>query len=372
MRPRRPQLFPALGVLLVLVAAACGGTREETRRQAAPPASAEQQFGFSALRLGQSIAELRGHYVAGKELYAAGDFAGAKVHADHPVQELYRSFRQAVAERDPALDREIRDALDEGVALIDRKAPAAEFSARVDKTAGELMDRVLRVAHPGIDPGDPVFTAAVAAGIVDTAATEYEAAVPGDQVKLLAEYQDSYGFQFYCRSLVGGLGDLGGRRGEIDTAFAGLEQSAYKSRTKAPSSPVAASQVRGDIDKIVAALEAGTGRKLLPTETTPAEELKAIAAGLDQVVALHGQGKKQEALDAAAAVYVDRFEGLEADIGAANPALLTDLERRISTGVRDKITAGAPFAELQAEVTAIKQLLPEAEKALGGNGTTRY
>jgi len=87
---------------------------------------------------------------------------------------------------------------------------------------------------------------------------------------------------------------------------------------------------------------------------------------------LHEQGKKQEALDAAAAVYIDRFERLEADIGAENPALLTDLERRISSRVRDKINAGAPVAELQAEVTAIKQLLPEAEKALGGSGSTTY
>lgn len=75
-----------------------------------------------------------------------------------------------------------------------------------------------------------------------------------------------------------------------------------------------------------------------PTEKTPAEELKAIAAGLDQVVTLHEQGKKQEALDAAA-VYLDRFERLEAVLILA--ALLGFLAAADQRRYRRPVVAGS-------------------------------
>lgn len=381
-RPVRPlRVLPMAAALASAAAFAAGcGDDESSDEQAATtattasaPQSAEAKFGRATLKLSGSIAELRGHYIAAKELYAAGDRKGAKVHADHPVEELYRSFRQVVAERDPALDKEIKGALDEAVELIDTKAPAARFATRVDETAGTLMDRVLTLAHPDVKPDDPQLTAAVAATIVSTAADEYAAAIPKDRVKLTAEYQDSYGFVQYCKLLVGKLDtELGDQRDAVATTLAALESGPYASKAEPPSKPLPATDVARDVDSLVQSLETGTGSKLLPAEQSPAQELKAVADGLDEALALYERGDKEGALDAAAVAYVDRFEGLEGDLAAENLDLMLDLEKRIALGVRDTMRAGKDAAELERQIAAIKRLLPEAEKALGGSGKTAY
>ena len=88
----------ALVLVVCVSVAACGDSPEEVATSDKKPklANAEQVYGRSAMRLMSSIAQLRGHYFAAKELYAKGDKKGALVHADHPVDDEFQA-RQAHA-----------------------------------------------------------------------------------------------------------------------------------------------------------------------------------------------------------------------------------------------------------------------------------
>lgn len=345
-----------------------------TKETKANGKSAAELYGTETLELGQSIAELRGHYIAAKELYGEHNYKEAKVHADHPVDELYSSFRQAVAERDPELDREIKKSLDRAVKLLDKRVPAAQFNEVVDRTASELMDRVVQVAAPEVDPKDPVFQAATAAGVVSTAGSEYTAAVPKGKVRLLAEYQDSYGFVNYCRLVVDGLeNEVGSAKvAPVKAQLAELDKLAYSSKSKAPKQPVAATEVRAATADVAKGIEQALGRSLLLANTDVQVELRELASKLDGSVKLYSDGKTQETRDLLSKAYIDNFEDLEGDIAKEDPELMEQVEQAIAVEVPDLVKAKAAPSAVQKKVDQIKRLLPEVEKALGGEGDSVY
>lgn len=366
MKNKTATLLALTGLAVTALAlGGCGDSKDENGERDAETASATARFGKPTLELAQSIAELRGHYIAAKELYAKGDYAGAKVHADHPVEELYKSFRQAVAERDPKLDAEIKRSLDEGVELIAQRAPAEKFDRLVDNTSGPLMDRVLKVAAPKVDPNDPLFRAAMAANIVKVAGDEYTEAVKDGKVKLVAEYQDSYGFVTYCRVLTDGLGsELGSQRTSVGRKLTQLDDGPYATGVEPPQKPKPTATVASGTAAVVEELEDALGSELLLSEADPQEELDQVSAGLKRVVTLYEDGSKTAAVDEAAKVYIDHFEAVEAPLAEANAELMEDLEQQIGVKLPDLLRTNASVAKVKSAVSKIESLLPEARKAL--------
>ena len=97
-------------------------------------------------------------------------------------------------------------------------------------------------------------------------------------------------------------------------------------------------------------------------------QLTATAAALDRTVAFYSAGDKQRALDEASTAYVDHFEQVEPALERADEGLNEDLEKRISTGLRDLLNRGAPAGQVQAHVATTKVGMRRAFTALGGRG----
>jgi high-affinity iron transporter len=135
----------------------------------------------------------------------------------------------------------------------------------------------------------------------------------------------------------------------------------------------------GDDDKdkggTTAATQPPAGRAPTVPAATPTNSrarllvlLTATSAALDRSATLYAAGDKPRALDEAGSAYVDHFEQVEPALGRANHELNEELERQISTGMRDLINQGASAAQLQGRVAAIKTDLRKAYAALGGRG----
>lgn len=97
-------------------------------------------------------------------------------------------------------------------------------------------------------------------------------------------------------------------------------------------------------------------------------QLTATAAALDRTAALYSAGDRQRALDEAGKAYVEHFEQVEPALERADEELNEELEKKISTGLRDLINRNAPPAQVQAHVTTTKNQMREAFTALGGKG----
>ena len=140
------------------------------------------------MTVGAALAQMRGHHIAARELFAAGDTDGALAHATHPVAEILDSVRGDI-------DSNNGDAAALGVALQAVIAAAQgdseeAFVAAVDTSATAIDTAEQAVAGDLLD--DPAYIGSVIAVTLDTVAHEYAEAVTDTGIGELIEYQDAY------------------------------------------------------------------------------------------------------------------------------------------------------------------------------------
>jgi hypothetical protein len=117
----------------------------------------------------------------------------------------------------------------------------------------------------------------------------------------------------------------------------------------------------------LAASQVGTEGAAVVTETSPAsgpETVRQIMADLDQAVAAYRADDLARAEALIHETYMTRFEGLEGDLIAHDPDLVTDLERDFNATLPLQMQEGAPLEEIQATVRSMKAQLETASDIL--------
>ena len=98
------------------------------------------------------------------------------------------------------------------------------------------------------------------------------------------------------------------------------------------------------------------------TTATPLAAQEMITAARSEIkgaVALYKDGKTDAAYEAAANVYLNRFENLEADLNKADPTAVPAIEEDFK-GLRDGIKAGKPQADIETIATRLDASLVRA------------
>ena len=175
-RPRSV-LAATAGIAIALVACTAPG--------ASSPAAA--QVDPELVGVGSALAQMRGHLRVAADLSAAGDTAGASVHAGHPAAELLGLVRPELEEAGADADA-VAEALQAASDAIGTDEAATAIEAAIEATntaeaaaAGDLAD-------------DDGYIGSVIASVLATASHEYEEAVVDGELHELIEYQDAYGF----------------------------------------------------------------------------------------------------------------------------------------------------------------------------------
>lgn len=140
---------------------------------------------------------MKGHLVVAKELLDAGKVDQAEPHIGHPVEEIYADVEDQLNERKvPEFKTtliKLQDLIKAGA-----KDPAqvnAEFNTSMQAVDGAIA------ALPEAQRQDPKFVLQVINGLLDTANSEYGAAVANGKISAVIEYQDSRGFVMYAETL---------------------------------------------------------------------------------------------------------------------------------------------------------------------------
>jgi hypothetical protein len=120
---------------------------------------------------------------------------------------------------------------------------------------------------------------------------------------------------------------------------------------------------------IASALVAGCASDNEPaaSQATPDEaitEIGAVRKGLDGALSTYRSGDRAAADEQVGTAYLEHFEHVEGPLGKVDAELNESLEEAIREELRDRIKAGAPAAEVQSKVEAIKADLAKAEAAL--------
>jgi hypothetical protein len=143
------------------------------------------------------LGQMQGHLIVAGELLALGRSQAAEPHAGHPVDELYSGIEKALTERKTPQFKAIL------VKLLDqvRLEPTSPDTRATLLQANQAIAQAI-AAVPATVRNNPATIAAVARSLALTAASEYRAAVDGQQVVEVIEYQDSRGFMLVAKSLV--------------------------------------------------------------------------------------------------------------------------------------------------------------------------
>ena len=139
---------------------------------------------------------MKGHLLVAKELLDKGKPKQAEPHIGHPVEEIYLDVEEQLQDRKVP---EFKTTLIDLQALVKSKPNdpkiATQFQASmtaVDNAIGKLPETQLK---------SPEFILKAINGLLDSANSEYQAAISNGKITAAIEYQDSRGFVTYADNL---------------------------------------------------------------------------------------------------------------------------------------------------------------------------
>jgi hypothetical protein len=195
---------------------------------------------------------MKGHLLVAKELLDLQKPDQAEPHIGHPVEEIYADVEDQLNERKVQAFKEPL------IALQDEVKAGAKDAAKVStgfKSSMQSVDTAI-AALPQTQRTSPSFVLKTINGLLDTANSEYGAAIADNKIAQLIEYQDSRGFITYANELYQGIStqmakEYPDAHKDIETTMAALTKT-WPTPT-APAAPVSTSD---EVSKMVKTIEA--------------------------------------------------------------------------------------------------------------------
>lgn len=139
---------------------------------------------------------MKGHLLVAKELLDLKKPKDAEPHIGHPVEEIYADIEEQLKERNVP---DFKNILIELQDLVKSKPEDAKIGTKfVDVTTA--IDKAI-ASIPENQRTNPPLILKVINGLLDTANSEYKAAVANGKIAAAIEYQDSRGFVIYAEYL---------------------------------------------------------------------------------------------------------------------------------------------------------------------------
>jgi hypothetical protein len=140
---------------------------------------------------------MKGHLMVAKELLDLKKVTQAEPHIGHPVEEIYADVEDQLKERKVP---EFKTPL---ISLLDLVKAGAKDPAKVDTNFSASMKSVDGAIEilPSTQRTSTKFALQIITGLLNTAKSEYKAAIADGKIAQVVEYQDSRGFVTYANQL---------------------------------------------------------------------------------------------------------------------------------------------------------------------------
>jgi DNA uptake protein ComE-like DNA-binding protein len=139
---------------------------------------------------------MKGHLIVAKELLDQNQPKAAEPHIGHPVEEIYADVEEQLNERKV---KEFKTTLISLQDLIKSNGKADQVKTNFTNSM-QAVDGAI-AALPQQQRTKNSFNLQVINGLLDSANSEYTAAVADDKISAAIEYQDSRGFVVYANEL---------------------------------------------------------------------------------------------------------------------------------------------------------------------------
>ncbi|MEH1921214.1 ComEA family DNA-binding protein [Nostoc sp.] len=208
---------------------------------------------------------MKGHLLVARELLEQNQPKQAEPHIGHPVEEIY------VDVEDQLNERKVKEFKTTLVSLQDLvKSSPKDSKVKTNFTSSvQAVDGAI-AALAEAQRSKPGFTLQVINELLDSANSEYRAAIANGKITAPIEYQDSRGFVFYANELYKGISSQVAQADPeahkaIDTSFAELIKV-----WPAAIPPAKAVKIPNDVTKLVKTIEENS-QKVVDKSNTQAQ-----------------------------------------------------------------------------------------------------
>jgi hypothetical protein len=140
-----------------------------------------------------NIEQIRGHLDQALINKEAGNNTLAEAHTLHPIEEIYSSIEEQLANQNNTLNQTLSTAL-QNLASSVASATLEEFQSQTNSINALLNNSMQAVVPTSEFNNNPAFNASVVARLLDIAGHEYEEAVANGTIIAAVEYQDAQAF----------------------------------------------------------------------------------------------------------------------------------------------------------------------------------
>jgi hypothetical protein len=315
-----------------------------------------------------NIEQIRGHLDQALINKESENNTLAEAHTLHPIEEIYSSIEDQLANQNSTLNQTLSAAL-QNLPSSATNATLQEFESQIDYVNTLLNDSMQTVVPSAEYSNNPVFNASVVGRLLHVAGHEYEEAVENGTVKAIVEYQDAqafiYGAHLVFNSSASNINQsMAHEVEEVNEFFSNLNGAVNNKEDPAT--------VETTINGIIHELAEITGlseSQLIGEEVSaegqdPIAIINNIKSMLTQLIAAYRSQDYQGAESIAIEAYLENYEYVEAPIAQLDQQLMEQTEVMLREELRQMITDRVPIEQVEQHTAMINANLDRATELL--------
>jgi hypothetical protein len=315
-----------------------------------------------------NIEQIRGHLDQALINKESENITLAEAHTLHPIEEIYSSIEDQLANQNSTLNQTLSAAL-QNLPSSATNATLQEFESQIDYVNTLLNDSMQAVVPSAEFSNNPAFNASVVGLLLDVAGHEYEEAVENGTVKAIVEYQDAQAFIYRAHlvfnSSVSNINQsMAHEVEEVNEFFSNLN-GAVNNKEGPATVETTINGIIHELAEITGLSESQLiGEEVSAEEQDPIAIINNIKSMLTQLIAAYRSQDYQGAESIAIEAYLENYEFVEAPIAQLDQQLMEQTEVMLREELRQMITDRVPIEQVEQHIAMINANLDRATELL--------
>jgi hypothetical protein len=315
-----------------------------------------------------NIEQIRGHLDQALINKESENNSLAEAHTLHPIEEVYSSIEDQLANQNSTLNQTLSAAL-QNLPSSATNATLQEFESQIDDVNTLLNDSMQAVVPSAEFSNNPAFNASVVGRLLHVAGHEYEEAVENGTVKAIVEYQDAQAFIYRAHIVFNSSANninqsMAHEVEEVNEFFSNLN-GAVNNKEDPATVETTINGIIHELAEITGLSESQLiGEEVSAEEQDPIAIINNIKSMLTQLIAAYGSQDYQGAESIAIEAYLENYEFIEAPIAQRDQQLMEQTEVMLREELRQMITDRVPIEQVEQHIAMINANLDRATELL--------
>jgi hypothetical protein len=315
-----------------------------------------------------NIEQIRGHLDQALINKESENNTLAEAHTLHPIEEVYSSIEDQLANQNSTLNQTLSAAL-QNLPSSTTNATLQEFESQIDYVNTLLNDSMQAVVPNAEFSNNPAFNASVVGRLLHVAGHEYEEAVENGTVKAIVEYQDAQAFIYRAHVVFNSSASninqsMAHEVEEVNVFFSNLN-GAVNNKEDPATVETTINGIIHELAEITGLSESQLiGEEVSAEEQDPIAIINNIKSMLTQLIAAYRSQDYQGAESIAIEAYLENYEYVEAPIAQLDQQLMEQTEVMLREELRQMITDRVPIDQVEQHIAMINANLDRATELL--------